>query len=491
MPIRKKRAAIYSRYSSQHQTELSVEGQTERMLEYCKRNKFEIVKQYVDRGVSAFLIEKRLDFLKLIEDAMESKFDYVIVWSSDRFARSRLDARKYKELLREYGIKVMAVSEPSVEGPEQILLEGNQETLAEYFAGKLARDSMRGMITKAKKGRFLGGVVPFGYEKYKINERDWGFRIDEREAKVVRKIFEMRAEGTPVQTIAHYLNQLGYKTRRGKDFTSPSVDWILGNPKYKGVYEFNNRKHKGRFNYYTDEIVRVTMPELAIVPAQLWQRVQKVAGIKKKPKLIYLLRAKIFCGDCDYPLAGTTYGGKKNKAGGYICTNCKRKYGKYLKIGGAKTENYVINCLRDQIASANVSQLLEMVNSKINSMKNQGQLEDIKAEIEATNTGISNITKAVETGAYSQALLDRLSQLERKKEELLQELSKLRLQQVKFTKVDKNEIESFLEMFVDTESFQMKHDLINFTLNRVVVIWNEPRVLEVHSIFERRKILFL
>jgi DNA invertase Pin-like site-specific DNA recombinase len=73
MPFRKKRAAIYARYSSQHQTELSVEGQTERILEYCKKNGFEIVKEYADRGISAFLIEKRLDFQKLIQDAMEAK----------------------------------------------------------------------------------------------------------------------------------------------------------------------------------------------------------------------------------------------------------------------------------------------------------------------------------------------------------------------------------------------------------------------------------
>ena len=82
LPFKKKRAAIYARYSSQHQTELSVEGQTERILEYCKKNGFEIVKEYADRGVSAFLIEKRLDFQKLIQDALESKFDYVIVWST-------------------------------------------------------------------------------------------------------------------------------------------------------------------------------------------------------------------------------------------------------------------------------------------------------------------------------------------------------------------------------------------------------------------------
>ena len=89
------------------------------------------------------------------------------------------------------------MSEPSIEGPENILLESNQEMLAEYFAAKLARDCMRGMITKAKKGQYLGGIVPFGYRKVKVSEKDWSFEKEEKEAQVVRKIFEMRVGAFP------------------------------------------------------------------------------------------------------------------------------------------------------------------------------------------------------------------------------------------------------------------------------------------------------
>ncbi|MDI9367677.1 MAG: recombinase family protein [Thermotogota bacterium] len=491
MPFRKKRAAIYARYSSQHQTELSVEGQTERILEYCKKNGFEIVKEYADRGISAFLIEKRLDFQKLIQDAMESKFDYVIVWSTDRFARSRLDARKYKELLAEYGIKVVSVSEPSIEGPENILLESNQEMLAEYFAAKLARDSMRGMITKAKKGQYLGGIVPFGYRKVKVNENDWGFEIDEKEAKVVRKIFEMRAEGVSIMQIARYMNQAGWKTRRGKAFTNASIDWILSNEKYKGIYTFNNRNKKGRFNYYKEEVVRVSMPDLAIVPPNLWQKVQKMPGVQRQPKLLYLLSGKLKCGECGYPLVGSSYGGKKNQGGAYLCQNCRRKKKLYLKIGRDKIEKYVIDFLKEQIQLVDIGSITESINKKMDSKAQKGRSENIAEEVAKIDTSIRNITKAIESGTYSQTLLNRISELEREKEELHNEMTKLRLQQVKYKKVECDEVEKFFRLFAETESFQMKKDLVDLTLSYVKVNWKKPRSIEVVSIFGSKKIVLV
>ncbi len=491
MPFRKKRAAIYARYSSQHQTELSVEGQTERILEYCKKNGFEIVKEYADRGISAFLIEKRLDFQKLIQDAMEAKFDYVIVWSTDRFARSRLDARKYKELLAEYGIKVVSVSEPSIEGPENILLESNQEMLAEYFAAKLARDSMRGMITKAKKGQYLGGIVPFGYKKVKVNEQDWGFEIDEKEAQAVRKIFEMRAEGVSIMQIARYMNQAGWKTRRGKAFTNASIDWILSNEKYKGIYTFNDRSKKGRFNYYKEEVVRVSMPDLAIVPPNLWQKVQKVPGVQRQPKLQYLLSGKLKCGECGYPLVGSSYGGKKNQGGAYLCQNCRRKKKVHLKIGRDKIEKYVIDFLKEQIQLVDIDSITESINKKMDTKAQKGRSENIAEEVAKIDTSIRNITKAIESGTYSQTLLNRISELEREKEELHNEMTKLRLQQVKYKKVESEEVEEFFRLFAETESFQMKKDLVDLTLSYVKVNWKKPRSIEVVSIFGSKKIVLV
>jgi len=115
----------------------------------------------------------------------------------------------------------------------------------------------------------------------KVSKKDLSFEIDEKEAKAVRKIFEMRAEGVPIMQIVRNVNLAGWKTRRGKAFTNASIDWILSNEKYKGIYSFNDRKKKGRFNYYKGEVVRVDLPELAISPATSGKEFRKCRVFRK------------------------------------------------------------------------------------------------------------------------------------------------------------------------------------------------------------------
>jgi len=389
------------------------------------------------------------------------------VWSYDRFARSRLDARRYKELLKEYGIKVISVTEPSIDGPEGIIVEGMTETIAEYFVAKLARDSMRGMITKAKRGALVGGYAPFGYKKIKVGD-DWKLIPDEKEAKAVQKIFQMRAEGVTYSEIARYLNNLGFKSRRGENFTNASVEWMLRNPKYKGEYVFNNRKKKGKFNPF-DEVIRIQIPEIAIVSLELWQKVQKVSGIRKQAKIRYLLRGLMRCGDCGYPLTGSSYGGKKNSGGYYTCLNCKRKHNRIHKIGRDKIEGKVLNFLHQKLQDLNPEQLTAEINLSIRQKLDKGRTEALRAKIAEVERSINNITKAIETGVYSQTLLNRLSELEREHENLTTELTKARMQALKLKEVKPEEValltENFKSAFSNYEArYTVVHELIDYIL---------------------------
>jgi len=479
--VGKKRAAIYARYSSDNQQELSIEGQLDQMLEFCQKHGYEVVKQYADRGISAFLIEKRHDFLKLIEDAMEAKFDYVIVWSYDRFARSRLDARRYKELLKEYGIKVISVTEPSIDGPEGIIVEGMTETIAEYFVAKLARDSMRGMITKAKRGALVGGYAPFGYKKVKVGD-DWKLIPDEKEAKAVQKIFQMRAEGVTYSEIARYLNNLGFKSRRGENFTNASVEWMLRNPKYKGEYVFNNRKKKGKFNPF-NEVIRVQIPEIAIVPPELWQKVQKISGIRKEPRIRYLLRGLMRCGDCGYPLTGSSYGGKANKGGYYTCLNCKRKHNKTHKLGRDKIEGKIMNLISLRLRNLDIEQLTAEMNSSIKRKIDKGRTETLRSKLKEVERSIDNITKAIETGVYSQTLLNRLSELEREHENLATELTKARMQALKFKEVKPKEVAMLMENFKSAFSnYETRYSVVHELVDYVIIDWRKREAKVVSAV---------
>ena len=104
------RGVIYARYSSDNQREESIEGQLRECKEYAEKNDIQIIGTYTDRALSA-KTDNRPDFQKMIKDSADKKFDVVLVWELDRFARNRFDSAYYKNVLRRNGVKVLSATE--------------------------------------------------------------------------------------------------------------------------------------------------------------------------------------------------------------------------------------------------------------------------------------------------------------------------------------------------------------------------------------------
>lgn len=92
-------AVIYTRYSSEGQREESIDGQIRECMEYCKQNGMTLVKEYIDRALSA-KTDSRSDFQRMIKDSTKGLFDVVVAWKLDRFARNRYDSVHYKAALK-------------------------------------------------------------------------------------------------------------------------------------------------------------------------------------------------------------------------------------------------------------------------------------------------------------------------------------------------------------------------------------------------------
>ena len=92
-------AVIYARYSSDKQTEQSIEGQLRYCTEYAKRCGYTIVDSYIDRAASG-TTDRRPQFQQMIEDSKKRQFNYILVWKLDRFARNRYDSAIYKTKLK-------------------------------------------------------------------------------------------------------------------------------------------------------------------------------------------------------------------------------------------------------------------------------------------------------------------------------------------------------------------------------------------------------
>ena len=149
------KAVIYARYSSDNQTEASIEGQLRECMEFAEHTGIDVIGNYIDRALSA-KTDNRPEFQRMIKDSYKHAFDCIIVWKLDRFARNRYDSAHYKTLLKKNGVKVISAKETIANGSEGILLESVLEGMAEYYSA----DCFYGHnISKQKEGEHISSFL--------------------------------------------------------------------------------------------------------------------------------------------------------------------------------------------------------------------------------------------------------------------------------------------------------------------------------------------
>ena len=206
------RAVIYARYSSDNQTEASIEGQLRECMEFAEHAGIDVIKSYIDRALSA-KSDNRPEFQQMIKDSYKHAFDCIIVWKLDRFSRNRYDSAHYKALLRKNGVKVVSAKETIAEGSEGILLESVLEGMAEFYSAELAEKVTRGMKENALKGLWNGGNTPFGYIINAARKLD----IDPQAAPIVAEIFKMSNDGKTVKEIYNIMSERKVTRSNGKE----------------------------------------------------------------------------------------------------------------------------------------------------------------------------------------------------------------------------------------------------------------------------------
>ena len=167
------KAVFYLRYSSENQTENSIEGQRRECEEFAKKHNIDILGEYVDRAKTG-TNDNRPDFQRMIHDSYKKVFGNVIVWKSDRFSRDRLDSLKYRRELFSNGVKVLSVTEPNIDGPMGTLFDSMNDGMNQLYSEELSVKVKRGQNENVINGKSLGGYRPIGY-----NIVDGRFVIDE------------------------------------------------------------------------------------------------------------------------------------------------------------------------------------------------------------------------------------------------------------------------------------------------------------------------
>lgn len=227
-----KKAALYIRVSTHSQEELSPDSQKRLLLDYADKHQFLVEEPWIfqENGISGRTAQKRPQFQQMIACAKSEShpFDAILVWKFSRFARNQEESIVYKSMLRgKYGVDVISISEPIIDGPFGSLIERIIEWMDEFYSIRLSGDVCRGMTEKALRGGYQSRP-PFGYRISSVNGQ---LELDPPEAQTVQKIFSWYgSESLNPFEIARKLNAQGICTALGNPFETRAVKYILQTP---------------------------------------------------------------------------------------------------------------------------------------------------------------------------------------------------------------------------------------------------------------------
>jgi len=261
------RTAIYVRVSTEEQAQegYSIDAQKEKLSQYCYLHDFTIANIYVDEGISGKSLE-RPRVKEMIKDIKKGLIDNVLIYKLDRLTRSLKDLINLVDLFEKYDVHFTSMSEKidtsTANGRMFLQLMG---VLAEWERGVIGERVVFGMEQRAREGIYTAPGNPFGFTYV-----DGHYCINEREASVIRLIYDLYLSGKGFATIRRYLNQENIKTKRGATWTSNAVSLILNRPYYAGYFYYKNDK---------EELIKATNID-PIIEKEKWDKCRKIASSK-------------------------------------------------------------------------------------------------------------------------------------------------------------------------------------------------------------------
>lgn len=439
-----KKAVIYARYSSDKQTEQSIEGQLTVCRKYAADNDFLIVEEYIDRATTG-TNDNRPHFRAMLKDAELHEWQYVIVYKGDRFARNRIESAINKKTLRDNGVKLISATENIPDTPEGIILESLLEGMAEYYSAELSQKVKRGMAETKKKGEFSGGHILFGWD---IVDRKPV--VNETEADSVRLVFELLAAGKSTREICDALDERGVKTKHGNPFTPKDIFRMRSNEKYKGADIFPG--------IVTEEI-------FAAANARRTTNAKKVAQ--------FLLSGKIFCGECGGKMTGEM--GTSQTGAVHLYYKCyeRKKRAKACSMPSIRKEKIEEEVLRvccevlseeflPKVAADAYAFHRETVATNI-------ALINLEADLAEKEKALGNLLKAIEAGIFTATTRERMEVLEAESAQLRYRIAEEKhAAQADLTEAD---LLSYLQRFaaMEVKNEAVARELIDLLIRRVTL----------------------
>ena len=310
--------AIYARFSSDLQSNDSIDDQIAVCRRWAERNGHEVVATFEDRAISGTK-RARPGLQAMLDEVERGKgraFRAVLVESQSRLSRDLVGALEliFRDLGR-HGVRLLDTSgfDSTSESGEMQAVMGS--LINATYVRQLAKMVHRSLGERARGGQSCGGSV-YGYRTVPdpgdAEHKVW--MIDEAEAKVVRRIFDMIEAGTGYRAICHALNADRIAAPRSAAWSHQTIIEMVRNERYAGrliwnrtkntkVYGEDQRRHEERPE--SEHVVR-DVPALAIITADQFERVQRQLA-KRKPRqmpatrkgqIVSIASGLLYCGTC-------------------------------------------------------------------------------------------------------------------------------------------------------------------------------------------------
>lgn len=468
------KAVIYARYSSKNQNDYSIEAQITSCVQYADKHNMEIVNIYRDKAISA-RTESRPGFQQMIKDSYSGEFDIIIVWALDRFARNVKDAENNFDILLNNNVTVVSVTENFDNSPQGEFIRGLFNLWAQYYSKSLAVNVKRGMDQNTEYCYFNGGQVPFGYKAVPANDNISNSKrpkkklvVNEDTRYIVEEIFNRYAEGETMKSICDDLNNRGILTSSSSQFSRTSLNSILKNKRYTGLYIFNGTE------------VPNGIPK--IIDMDLFEKVQqklvtnKMAPARSLAKEEYLLTGKLVCGECGKPMTGCS--GKSHTQATYRYYTCKKESsGKYKNcvtknIRKDVLEEIVLSKAKLFLTDENIDKIAKEIYSLAQELRVSPEFTETTRLIKENEKDRKGLMTALKNCAGNDELakdiLGELEQLKTIQANLERKLAKL---EKSVETLNYSEIVFFLTEIRTHcgHSFKHKKSLINTFVNKVVL----------------------
>lgn len=433
--MEKLRAVIYNRCSTEE------ESQKDALIKQVQESKNCVAEQgwlLVDTYVEAksgTTVKGRNEYSRLFQDLERDRFDIIVIKSQDRLMRNTKDWYLFLDRMQRNRKRLYMYLDHKFYTPDDALITGIKAILAEEYSRELSKKINNAHRSRQKEGKhFVLTNQTYGYRKLP----DKSIQIDEREAEMIKMIYELSANGYGTHCSAEILCRNGYRNHNGRMISPSLVRNIIRNPIYKGTV-VQNRRH---YDFESKQVYKNPEEEWiihenvipAIIDEDLFERANHGLDMRRQEKNRsgvsvrgrhtgkYGFTGKLVCGLCGSPFYRTVRQTKSGKVAEWKCCS-------YLRYGRRKRQ-----LRRDQIRKAGKEEETGCDNVHLDEKKlydavgqlcrKNGQNLELQNDslLEKTLSLLRDALKENGAQAKQEALETSLDRLSRQKEFLLEKL---------------------------------------------------------------------